>query len=173
VTIAHRLVVPRKSAGLLLYRRHRRRIEVFIVHPGGPFFARRDEGHWSVPKGEIEGGEQPRSVARREFEEETGRAVDACTGGAEWVELGEITQRGGKRVVVWAAEGDWPDGLPVASNTIPVEWPPRSGRMIEIPEVDQGLFFEIADARRKLNPAQEPFLDRLLAVLQDADEQPG
>jgi len=165
--------VPRTSAGLLLYRRHERRVEVFIVHPGGPFFARRDEGHWSVPKGEVETGEQPREVARREFEEETGRTVDACTAGAEWVGLGEITQRGGKRVVAWAAVGDWPEGTPVRSNTIPVEWPPRSGRTIEIPEVDQGLFFEIADARRKLNPAQEPFLDRLLAVLEDADGRSG
>ncbi len=146
---------------------------MFIVHPGGPFFARRDEGHWSVPKGEIEVGEQPLEVARREFEEETGRSVGACTGGADWLALGEITQRGGKRVIAWAAAGDWPEGTAVDSNTIPVEWPPRSGRTIQIPEVDQGLFFEIADARRKLNPAQEPFLDRLLEVLRDADERSG
>lgn len=165
--------MPRTSAGLLLYRHDGRRVEVFIVHPGGPFFARRDEGHWSVPKGEIEEGERPRQVARREFEEETGRAVDACTGGADWVGLGEIIQRGGKRVVVWTAEGDWPDGTPVNSNIIPVEWPPRSGRTIQIPEVDQGRFFDIADARRKLNLAQVPFLDRLLAVLEDVAGQSG
>ncbi len=165
--------MPRTSAGLLMFRRVRRRVEVFIVHPGGPFFARRDEGHWSLPKGEIEAGEEPQAVARREFDEETGRPVDACTGGAEWVALGEITQRGGKRVIAWAAEGDWPAGLPVRSNTLRVEWPPRSGRTLEIPEVDQGLFFDIATARRKLNPAQEPFLDRLLAALQDADGRSG
>ncbi len=163
--------MSRKSAGLLLFRRYERRIEVFIVHPGGPFFANRDDGHWSLPKGEIEPGEDPRQVARREFDEETGRTVDDCSDGAEWLRLGEITQRGGKRVVAWAAEGDWPEGLPVRSNRIPVEWPPRSGRTLEIPEVDQGVFFEIGTARRKLNPAQEPFLDRLLAILRDADER--
>lgn len=161
--------LPPKSAGLLLYRRTGRRIEAFLVHPGGPHFARRDEGYWSVPKGEIEAGEEPRQVARREFEEETGCSVDACTGGAEWIALGEIVQRGGKRVVAWAVAGDWPEGRPVQSNKIPFEWPPRSGRTIEIPEVDQGRFFDITVARRKLNAAQEPFLDRLLAVLRAAD----
>ena len=146
---------------------------MFLVHPGGPFWARRDTGVWSVPKGEIEDREEPREVARREFEEETGRAVDACTGGTQWLALGEITQRGGKRVVAWAAEGDWPDGVPVRSNTIPLEWPPRSGRTIEIPEVDQGLFFDIDAARRQINPAQEPLLDRLLAALRGADGRSG
>ena len=157
----------------MLFRRIERRVEVFIVHPGGPFFARRDEGYWSVPKGEIEPGEEPRAVARREFGEETGRPVDACTGGADWLALGEITQRGGKRVVAWAVEGDWPEGTPVHSNTVPVQWPPRSGRTLDVPEVDEGLFFEIAAARRKLNPAQEPFLDRLLAALRGADGRSG
>ena len=157
--------MPRKSSGVLMYRRPEGRLEVFIVHPGGPFFARRDDGHWSVPKGEIEAGEAPRHVAQREFGEETGRPLEACTGGAEWLPLGEITQRGGKRVVAWAVEGDWPDGLPLHSNEIRVEWPPRSGRTILVPEVDRGQFFEIAEARRKLNPAQEPLLDRLLELL--------
>lgn len=165
--------MPRKSAGLLLFRHRQRRIEVFLVHPGGPFFTVRDEGHWSVPKGEIESGEAPRAVASREFHEETGRPVAACTGGADWMALGEITQPGGKRVVAWAVEGDWPEGLPVRSNTIPLEWPPRSGRTIEIPEVDQGEFFGLATARRKLNPAQAPFLDRLLAALRVADGRSG
>ncbi len=164
--------MPRKSAGLLLYRRRGRRVEVFLVHPGGPFFARRDDGHWSVPKGEIEDGEEAPEVARREFEEETGRSVQSCTGGAPWLPLGEITQRGGKRVVAWAAAGDWPEDTPVSSNTIQLEWPPRSGLTIEIPEVDQGLFFATTDARRKLKAAQEPFLDRLLAALGDADAPP-
>ena len=165
--------MPRTSAGLLLYRRRGPIVEVFLVHPGGPFWADRDEGVWSVPKGEIETGEEPREVARREFEEETGRPVEACTGGAGWMALGEVTQRGGKRVVAWAAAGDWPEGRPVRSNTIAVEWPPRSGRTIEVPEVDQGLFFELAVARSKINPAQEPFLDRLLAALADADGRSG
>ena len=158
----------RKSAGLLLFRNLGRRVEVFLVHPGGPYWADRDEGCWSVPKGEIEAAEEPRAVARREFEEETGRSVEACTGGSRWLELGEITQRGGKRVVAWAARGDWPEGRPVRSNTIPLEWPPRSGRTIRIPEVDQGRFFDVATARRKLNPAQAPFLDRLRAALRAA-----
>ncbi len=157
--------MARPSAGLLLFRRPEQRLEVFLVHPGGPFFARRDEGVWSVPKGEIEPGEQPRQVARREFGEETGRPLASCEAGSRWLELGEIVQRGGKRVVVWAVEGDWPEGLAVRSNTVPIEWPPRSGRRIEIPEVDQGRFFTVAAARRKINPAQEPFLDRLLAAL--------
>ena len=165
--------MPRQSAGLLLYRSLGRRVEVFLVHPGGPYWAGRDEGCWSVPKGEIEGGEPPRAVARREFEEETGRSVEACTGGSRWLDLGEITQRGGKRVVAWAARGDWPEGTPVRSNTIPLEWPPRSGRTIRIPEVDQGLFLPIDVARRKLRPAQEPFLDRLLAALPDAGGRSG
>ena len=159
----------RASAGLLLFRRAGRQVEVFLVHPGGPYWANRDEGCWSVPKGEIEAGEEPREVARREFEEETGRSVDRCTNGAEWLPLGEITQRAGKRVVAWAAPGDWPEGRPVRSNTIPLEWPPGSGRTIRIPEVDQGRFFDVAAARRKLNPAQVPFLDRLRAALADAD----
>ena len=163
--------MPRRSAGVLLYRRRGRGVEVFLVHPGGPFFARRDDGHWSVPKGEIEDGEEAREVARREFEEETGRSVEACTGGAAWRDLGEITQRGGKRVTAWAAAGDWPEGLPVRSNTIPLEWPPRSGRTIEVPEVDEGRFFRIAEARRKLKQSQEPFLDRLLAALAAAGER--
>jgi predicted NUDIX family NTP pyrophosphohydrolase len=165
--------VPRTSAGLLLYRRQESGVEVFIVHPGGPFFRHRDEGHWSLPKGEIEHDERPQEVARREFEEETGRSVDACAGDAEWNALGEITQPGGKRVLAWAVAGDWPHGLAVESNTIPLEWPPGSGREIEIPEVDQGLFFTIGEARRKLNPAQVPFLDRLLATLRDAGERSG
>ncbi len=164
--------MPRKSSGVLMYRRVEGRIEVFIVHPGGPFFARRDDGYWSVPKGEFEAGEAPREVARREFGEETGRPLEVCTGVAEWLPLGEIIQRGGKRVVAWAVEGDWPDGVPLRSNKIPVEWPPRSGRKILIPEVDRGRFFEIAEARRKLNPAQEPFLDRLAELLRGGGQRP-
>ena len=165
--------MPRPSAGILIYRQTPEGVEVFLVHPGGPYWANRDEGCWSVPKGEIEGGEAPRDVARREFEEETGRSVEACPGGSAWRELGEITQRRGKRVVAWAAEGDWPEGVPVRSNTIPIQWPPRSGRTLEIPEVDQGVFFTIATARRKINPAQEPFLDRLLAALPGSGERSG
>lgn len=165
--------MPRRSAGILVYRLTGDDLEVFIVHPGGPFWARRDEGCWSLPKGEIEAGEPPREVARREFEEETGRPLEACTGDSPWLELGEVTQRGGKRVVAWAARGDWPAGLAVRSNEIPIEWPPRTGRVIRIPEIDQGRFFSVGAARRKLNPAQVPFLDRLLAALPDAVERSG
>ncbi len=155
----------RRSAGLLLYRRTGGGLEVFLVHPGGPFFARRDDGYWSVPKGEIEPGEEPLAVALREFAEETGRPAEACGATGPHRPLGEITQKGGKRVVAWAVAGDWPEGEPVRSNSVPVEWPPRSGRTLEVPEVDQGRFFDLAAARRKINPAQAPLLDRLASLV--------
>ncbi len=152
-----------------MFRRTRAVVQVFLVHPGGPYFARRDDGSWSVPKGEIEAGEEPLAVAVREFAEETGRTAESCRTAAGWLALDEITQKGGKRVVAWAFEGDWPEGLAVRSNTVPLEWPPRSGRSIAVPEVDQGRFFGLDRARSKINPAQEPFLDRLLQALRDAD----
>ena len=137
---------------------------MFIVHPGGPFFARRDEGHWSVPKGEIEGGEEAREVARREFEEETGRSVETCTGGSTWLPLGEITQRGGKRVVAWALEGDY-DPATMVPGTFQMEWPPRSGRLGEFPELAEVRWFSISAAGEAITAAQIPLLERLLAEL--------
>ena len=151
-----------RSAGLLVYRRRDRGIEVFLVHPGGPYFRKRDEGWWSVPKGVLEGDEEPLERARREFEEETGRTVEACGGGSDLLDLGEITQKSGKVVHGWAFEGEWPEGVEVASNTFELEWPPHSGRRQEFPEVDRGSFFGLEEARRKINGAQAAFLDRLV-----------
>jgi len=156
----------KRSAGLLLFRRRKGDLEVFLVHPGGPFFARKDEGVWSIPKGEIDPGEEPIDVARREFEEETGRTAEACAPGVgRLLHLGTVEQRGGKIVEAWATEGDWPDGEPIHSNTFEMEWPPRSGRMQEFPEVDRGEFFPLAEDVKKINPAQAELIDRLRALL--------
>jgi predicted NUDIX family NTP pyrophosphohydrolase len=145
-----------------MYRRAVGGPEVFLVHPGGPFIRNRDEGAWSIPKGELEEGEEPLEVARREFREETGREVDECAAEVVFRELGSVVQRGGKTVYAWAFEGAWPEGLAIRSNTFRLEWPPGSSRECEFPEVDQGRFFPLSAARKKINPAQEAFLDRLL-----------
>jgi predicted NUDIX family NTP pyrophosphohydrolase len=152
--------VPVRSAGILLYRRGSEGPEVLLVHPGGPFWTRRDEGAWSIPKGEYADGEDAMAAARREFEEETGTAPPP----GALVELGEIRQRSGKRVTAWAAEGDL-DPAAVVSNTFSLEWPPRSGRMQEFPEVDRAGWFGADEARRRLVPAQAAFIDRLLERL--------
>jgi predicted NUDIX family NTP pyrophosphohydrolase len=133
-----------------------------IAHPGGPFFARKDEGAWSIPKGEVETDEDARLCALREFQEETG----ICADDHPLLELGEIQQRGGKRVEAWAFAGDWAGGRP-NSNTFEIEWPPRSGRMQSFPEIDRLEWFALAEARVKLNPAQAEFLDRLAAILSE------
>ncbi len=148
------------SAGILLYRTGGGATEVLLVHPGGPFWARRDAGVWSIPKGEYEDGEDPRACALREFEEETGSALPP----GELIDLGSVKQRGGKVVSAWAAEGDL-DADAVRSNTFTMEWPPRSGRTAEFPEVDRAGWFDPDSARDKLNPAQTAFLDRLLERL--------
>jgi predicted NUDIX family NTP pyrophosphohydrolase len=157
------LTVARKSAALLLYRRRDGALEVLLAHPGGPLWAKRDAGAWSVPKGEIEPGEEPLAVARREFEEETGqRAPDG-----DLVELGEVRQKSGKLVVAWAAQGDLDPSI-AKSNTFPLEWPPGSGNWIDVPEVDRVAWFGLDEARQRLNPAQVAFVDRLAAELGDA-----
>jgi predicted NUDIX family NTP pyrophosphohydrolase len=146
-----------------MYRRGPDGVEVFLVHPGGPFFARKDEGAWTIPKGVFAPDEDPLAAALREFEEETGRRLDLCAGeGCRPVALGSVKQRGGKTVHAWGIEGDWPRDLPVRSNTVTLEWPPRSGRTIEIPEIDRGEFFPLEAARSKINPAQAVLIDRLL-----------
>ena len=158
-------IKDRQSAGLLMYRLGPKGLELFLVRPGGPFFSSRDRGVWSVPKGLFEDDEPPLETACREFEEETGRSVDACAADRELIALGTVVQRGGKTVHAWAFRGDWPAGLPVRSNTFTLEWPPRSGRVREYPEVDRGEFFSDREAREKINPAQAVFIDRRLKVL--------
>jgi len=161
------------SAGILLYRRKGPVLEVFLVHPGGPYYARKDEGVWSLPKGEVETGEEPLAVALREFAEETGQLLENCAPGASPQPLGSVRQRAGKRVMAWAVEGDWPAGAVVASNTFEIEWPPRSGHRQHFPEVDRGGFLPIEEARRKLNPGQLELLDRLLDALAAAGDGSG
>ncbi len=143
------------SAGLLLFRRVNGRLEVFLAHPGGPFWARRDEGAWTIPKGGVEAGEDALDAARREFEEETGIPPRG-----EFVPLGSIRQRAGKIVHAWAWEGD-ADASTITSNTTQTEWPRGSGRRITYPEVDRCGWFSPEEARQRMNPAQAAFIDRL------------
>lgn len=150
------LTMPKRSAGLIMYRRRNSELEVFVVHPGGPFWAKKDFGAWSIPKGEYLDGEEPLEVARREFEEETGFSSQG-----NFIGLGDLRQRGGKIVSAWAFEGDG-DPQKLKSNTFMLEWPPRSGRQIEVPEVDRGCWCSIEEARRRLLPGQRAFLDRFL-----------
>jgi predicted NUDIX family NTP pyrophosphohydrolase len=150
----------RRSGGIFLYRLRDGVPEVLLGHPGGPLFARKDETVWSALKGEIEPGEDPFEVARREFEEETGHpAPDGSP-----IDLGEIRQKGGKVVTAWALEGDLDPAL-ARSNTFEMEWPPRSGRSAEFPEIDRVEWFDLDTARRKVNPAQVALLDRLAEAL--------
>jgi len=150
----------RTSAGILLWRKRDGRLEVLLAHQGGPFWAKKDLGHWTIPKGEVEPGEELEQVARREFAEETGHdAPDRPL-----IELGEITQKSGKLVLGWAVEGDL-DPSTAVSNTYEMEWPPRSGVIRAFPEIDRVEWFDLDQARRKLKAAQVPFLDRLQEVL--------
>jgi predicted NUDIX family NTP pyrophosphohydrolase len=151
--------MPKESAGLVLYRRVSRSTEVFLVHPGGPFWAKKDEGSWSIPKGEIEAGEDALEAAKREFQEETG-LVPAGT----FQVLEPIRQKGGKIVHAWAAQCDL-DAAAVKSNTFSMEWPPRSGKMREFPEIDHAGWFAIAEARRKILKSQLGLLEQLEELL--------
>jgi predicted NUDIX family NTP pyrophosphohydrolase len=150
------------SAGLLLYRRVNGTVEVLLAHPGGPFWLRRDEGAWSIPKGEAVAGEELLEVARREFEEEVGIPISA----SHPRRLGTVTLRSGKVVHAWACEGD-ADPAEHRSNLFSMEWPPRSGRIQEFPEIDRIDWFTPEVARQKLNPAQGPLIDRLVDLLED------
>ncbi len=145
-----------RSAGIVLHRRSGATIEVLLVHPGGPFWARRDAGAWSIPKGEYEPGEDPLAAARREFEEELGLAPPSV----EPVDLGEVRQKSGKLVRAWALAGEL-DPNAVVSNTFSLQWPPGTGRMREFPEVDRAQWFTLEQGREKINPGQAPLLDRL------------
>jgi predicted NUDIX family NTP pyrophosphohydrolase len=153
--------MPASSAGILLYRRRGGGLEVLLVHPGGPLWARRDAGAWSIPKGEYGADEDPLAAARREFAEELGAALPD----GPVVDLGEVRQKSGKRVHAWAAAGELDAGA-IVSNTFELEWPPRSGRMIEAPEVDRAEWFVLAAAREKINSAQAELLDRLVGAVE-------
>lgn len=159
------------SAGLLMYRTTERGLEVFLVHPGGPFYKRKDLGSWSLPKGEVEEGEEPFQVALREFEEETGRPMSSCATSPGTIPLGSIRQRSGKTVVAWAFQGNWPDHTPIHSNRFSMEWPHGSGAQREFPEVDRAEFFSLDLARKKILEAQAELLDRLVASLASAPER--
>ena len=151
----------RLSAGLLMYRRPAGKLEVLLAHPGGPFFKNKDEGSWTIPKGEIEDEEECLKTATREFREEIGVEINPA---AEFIDLGSIKQKGGKVVYAWAVEGDCDSTR--CSNHFSMEWPPRSGKLQSFPEIDRAEFFSLEEAKRKINPAQIPFLDRLTTALQ-------
>jgi predicted NUDIX family NTP pyrophosphohydrolase len=151
--------MARRSAGVLPYRQHRDALEVLLVHPGGPFWRKRDDGAWSVAKGEYGEGEVPSTAARREFKEETGWQV-----ASDMHPLGEIRQAGGKYLTAFAIEADF-DPANFVSNSFELEWPPRSGRFQSFPEVDRVAWFSLAEARRKILASQGPLLDRLAELV--------
>ena len=149
----------KRSAGLLLYRKRDGALEVFLVHPGGPFWAKKDAGAWTIPKGEIGENEEALVAARREMAEETGFSPEG-----RFIELPHIRQKAGKLVIAWAVEGDCDPAL-LRSNLFEMEWPPRSGRMSSFPEVDRGQWFALSEARERILGAQQPLLDALQALV--------
>jgi predicted NUDIX family NTP pyrophosphohydrolase len=149
----------RVSAGLLMFRQRGRELEFLLVHPGGPFFIHKDDGAWTIPKGEAAPDEDLLTRARIEFSEELGFEADG-----DWLALGSIKQKGGKTVHAWAFEGDLPGDFTLCCNSFEIEWPPRSGKHQSFPEVDRAEFFTEAISRKKINPAQAAFLDRLIAI---------
>lgn len=151
--------MTKQSAGILLYRFAGKQIQFFLVHPGGPFYKNKDNGHWSVPKGEFDETEQALAAAKREFEEETGRAVDG-----QFIELKPVKLKSGKLIHLWAVEGDI-DHLNIRSNLFEMEWPPRSGRTASFPEVDRAGWFEADAAKVKLNPAYAQAIEQLVSVV--------
>lgn len=157
----------KSSAGLLMYRNTGSGLEVFLIHPGGPFWARKDKGAWSIPKGELETGEDPLTAARREFQEETGLLPQGPL-----TSLGVSRQGGGKAVHAFAVEGDC-NVEEVASNTFEMEWPPRSGKIRRFPEIDRAAWFPISVACEKINPGQVAFLEALESNLRASDKRQG
>ena len=152
------MATVRRSAGLLLFRRTSRNLEVFLVHPGGPFWARKDDGVWTVPKGEHTEEEDPLAAARREFEEETSHRPEGT-----FHPLTPVIQKSGKIVAAWAVEGDF-DPANLRSNTFELEWPPRSGLTRSFPEVDRAAWFDLDEAARKIRPEQRPFLEEVRRI---------
>ncbi len=157
--------MAKKSAGVLLYRFKREHLEVFLVHPGGPFYAKKDYGVWSIPKGEFSDEEKPISVAKREFCEETGQEIDG-----EFLELMPVKQKSGKTVYAWAVEGEL-DAEEIRSNTFELEWPPKSGKKQEFAEVDRGEWFDVPMARKKIYHSQAKFIDELINKLKLTQSQ--
>lgn len=151
--------MSKQSAGILMYRFRERVLELFLVHPGGPYWAKKDLGAWSIPKGEYEGEEDAFEVAKREFAEETGQRAEG-----EFRELQMIRQPGGKKVRAWAVAGEC-DAESIVSNTFTMEWPPKSGRQAEFPEVDRAAWFDVATAKEKILQGQVGFVDQLCALL--------
>jgi predicted NUDIX family NTP pyrophosphohydrolase len=155
--------MPKQSAGLLMFRNTHEVVEVFLVHPGGPLWAKKSKGAWTIPKGEYQEDEHPLDAARREFEEETG-----FKSSGEFFDLGSIRQKSGKIVTAWAFEGDC-DPSKLTSNTCEIEWPPRSKRRMEIPEIDRGQWFRIEDAYQYIREEQQKLLENLSALLNRKD----
>lgn len=158
--------MPKQSAGLLLYRETAGMLEVLLVHPGGPFWARKDAGAWSIPKGEFAEGEAPLAAAKREFTEETGGTVDG-----EFIALRPLRQPSGKVVHAWAVCAEF-DPARLRSNTFSMQWPPKSGRMADFPEVDRAAWFTLDEAKTKILKGQAPLLDQLREALQTSPAPP-
>jgi predicted NUDIX family NTP pyrophosphohydrolase len=159
--------MPKLSAGILLFRRRPSRVEVMLVHPGGPFWAKKDEGAWSIPKGLVDEGEDLLAAAKREFLEETGMAIEG-----EFLDLGAHKQPSAKTIAAWACEGDFDPAL-LKSNTFSLEWPPRSGRMAEFPEVDRAAWYSIDEGLEKINKGQRPIIAALAETLGHERDQVG
>jgi predicted NUDIX family NTP pyrophosphohydrolase len=159
--------MKKRSAGILMYRRPGPGLEVLLVHPGGPFWAKKDLGAWSIPKGEFEEGEEPLAAAKREFCEELGSEPDGAFVQGAFLDLGKLVQPSRKEVIAWAVEGDFPVAE-LRSNTFEMEWPPKSGMRMRFPEVDRAEWFSPDEARRKILPGQAGFIDRLVARLSTA-----
>jgi len=149
-----------------MYRFNDGILQVFLAHPGGPLFRNKDDGHWTIPKGEVSGGESLLNAAIREFEEET-----AIKPSGNYLELGSIRQKGGKIVHAWAYEGDYDESQPIRSNTFEMEWPPHSGQKQSFPEMDRGQFFPLPEAKRKLKGTQWPLIERLCAILESTGKK--
>ncbi|MEH6308602.1 NUDIX domain-containing protein [Olivibacter sp. CPCC 100613] len=152
----------KRSAGILLYRVKEKSVEFFLVHPGGPFFVKKDKGFWTIPKGEFENEESALSAAKREFEEETGHKPKG-----EFMALDSVIQKGGKKILCWLLEGDI-DLRTVRSNTFEMIWPPKSGKMQRFPEIDKAGWFSAEDARQIINERQSPFIDQALSFIRNA-----
>ena len=155
--------MSKKSAGIILYRTQNDLFEILLVHPGGPFWTKKDEGAWTIPKGEFDDDEDPLNAAKREFEEETGMKISG-----EFIELKPVKQKSGKLIYAWAVEGDM-DPATIKSNEFEIEWPPRSGKMKSFPEIDKAGWFTIRDAAIKINPGQLSLIKELETKKQNAD----